>query len=200
MAGGVYLTKTDLDMIKQLEICVNRVSGKETCKKVMEGKDQLKTGSSKEKIAIFVKNVMEKLDKYVNPDDRLKIMESCGRNCAIINKNVIERAKKRRNNHKTIDEFLEAEQKKPMPGTRLERKDNNLFQYYTPKVFTRPMRCYCSLLRGLPESEKISKTYCHCSKAFVKKFWEEVLEKPVKVELLQSVVTGDSECKFSIIF
>ncbi len=194
----MHLTKTDLDMIKQLEICINKISGEEICKKIMDGKEQLKPASSKEKIAIFIKNVMERLDKYVDVDNRLKIMESCGRNCAMINKNVIERAKKRRNNFKTIDEFLESEQKKPMPGTRLERKNNVIFQYYTPKAFTRPMRCYCSLLRGLPESVTISKTYCYCSKAFVKKFWEEVLEKPLKVELLQSVVTGDSECKFSI--
>lgn len=194
----MHLTKTDLDMIKQLEICINKISGEEICKKIMDGKEQLKPASSKEKIAIFIKNVMERLDKYVDVDNRLKIMESCGRNCAMINKNVIERAKKRRNNFKTIDEFLESEQKKPMPGTRLERKNNVIFQYYTPKAFTRPMRCYCSLLRGLPECVTISKTYCYCSKAFVKKFWEEVLEKPLKVKLLQSVVTGDSECKFSI--
>jgi predicted hydrocarbon binding protein len=194
----MHLTKTDLDMIKQLEICINKISGEEICKKIMDGKEQLKPESSKEKIAIFIKNAIERLDKYVGVDNRLKIMESCGRNCAMINKNVIEKAKKRRNNFKTIDEFLESEQKKPMLGTRLERNNNELFQYYTPKAFSRPMRCYCSLLRGLPENITISKTYCHCSKAFVKKFWEEVLENPVKVELLQSVVTGDSECKFSI--
>jgi len=60
------------------------------------------------------------------------------------------------------------------------------------------MRCYCSLLRGLPADEKISRTYCHCAKGFVRKFWEEVLERPVTVDLVQSAVSGANECKFAI--
>jgi hypothetical protein len=99
---------------------------------------------------------------------------------------------------KNADEFLEAEQKKPMTGTRLVREGNVLYQFYTPRAFTRPMRCYCGLLRGLPDGATVSKTYCHCSKGFVKKFWESVLERPVKVELIQSAVSGADECKFAI--
>jgi hypothetical protein len=44
----------------------------------------------------------------------------------------------------------------------------------------------------------VSLTYCHCSKAFVQRLWESVLEQPVNVELLQSVVSGDPECKFAV--
>jgi len=60
------------------------------------------------------------------------------------------------------------------------------------------MRCYCGLLRGLPEDENVSRTYCYCSEGFVKEFWENVLERPVKVELLQSALSGASECQFAI--
>jgi predicted hydrocarbon binding protein len=60
------------------------------------------------------------------------------------------------------------------------------------------MRCYCGLLRALPEGETVSKTYCNCSKGFVEKYWEAVLQKPVKVDVLQSAVSGASECKFAI--
>lgn len=121
----MHLTKTDLDMIKQLEICIDQISGEEISKKVTEGKEQLKPSSSKEKIAIFLKNVMERLDKCVGIDNRVKIMESCGRNCAMINKNVIERAKKRRNKFKTIDEFLESEQKNQCQERVLRKKTTN---------------------------------------------------------------------------
>jgi predicted hydrocarbon binding protein len=54
------------------------------------------------------------------------------------------------------------------------------------------------LLRDLPNEETVSKTYCNCARGFVEKFWENVLGKPVKVDLLQSVVSGDKECKFAI--
>jgi len=74
-------------------------------------------------------------------------MEHCGSNCPSINKRVIESTKKRRKKFKDIVTFLEAEQRKPMNGTRLCREGNILYQYYTPQIFTQPMRCYCSLLR-----------------------------------------------------
>jgi len=59
------------------------------------------------------------------------------------------------------------------------------------------MRCYCGLLRGLPDEKTISKTYCQYSKGFVKKFWESVLGKDVKVDLMQSAVSGIEEYKFA---
>lgn len=125
-------------------------------------------------------------------------MERCGRNCADVNKKVIERAKARRQKFRNVDEFLGAEQKKPMTGTRLIREGNVLYQFYTPRAFTRPVRCYCGLLRGLPDEETISKTYCYCSQGFVKKFWEKVLDRSVKVVLMQSAVSGAKECEFAI--
>jgi len=62
------------------------------------------------------------------------------------------------------------------------------------------MRCYCSLFRGLPDNETVSSTYCYCSKGFVKRFWEDVLERPVQVDIVQSAISGASECKFVIRF
>jgi len=55
------------------------------------------------------------------------------------------------------------------------------------------MRCYCGLFRELPTEET-----CNCSKGFVEKYWEAVLQKPVKVDLLQSAISGAKECKFAI--
>ena len=76
----------------------------------------------------------------------------------------------------------------------LVREGDVLYQFYTPQSFG--VKCYCSLVNAA--EEKISLTYCHCSKGFVKKLWEEVLQRPVKVDLVQSVISGASECKFVI--
>jgi hypothetical protein len=167
-------------------------------KKVMEGSEQITANSSKKEVVVWVKDAMNRLDALVDEKTGVQIMENCGYNCAAVNKRIIERCKSRRKNYKSIDEFLEAEQRRPLKGTRLVRKGEALYQFYTPKAFTRPIGCYCSLLRGLPYDEKVLPTYCNCSKGFVKKFWEGVLERPVKVELMQSVVAGAPECKFVI--
>jgi hypothetical protein len=181
-----------------MEHCVEQLSGKTIAMKVMEGSEQITEKTDKRKTAEWVKNAMEKLDALVDEKTRVQIMQNCGYNCAKKNSKVIERAVARRRKHASIDEFLEAEQQKPMKGTKLAREGNILYQFYTPQAFTRPMRCYCGLLRDLPNEETISKTYCNCARGFVEKFWETILEKPVKVDLLQSVVSGDKECKFAI--
>ena len=192
------MTETDVQMIKELKKTIERIAGKTVSKTVMQGCEQLTKSSSKKTIALWVRDAIRRLDSTVNENTRRQIMENCGRNCASINKRVIESAKTRRKKFKDLDTFLETEQLKPMKGTRLYREGTILYQYYTPQAFTQPMRCYCSLLRELPKETSVSKTYCHCSKAFVQNLWESVLEQPVKVELLQSVVSGDSECKFAI--
>ena len=190
--------KADVSMIRELRERINRLAGTSTTKKVMEGSDEIDEKTSKKRIAEWVKGAMERLDTFVAEKSRIKIMENCGYNCAAVNKRVIEKAKVRRKKYETTDELLEAEQRNPTPGMKLLREGDTLYQFYTPQAFTRPMRCYCSLLRGLPANEVISLTYCHCSKAFVKRFWEAVLERPVKVDLIQSVVSGAQECKFAI--
>ncbi len=192
------MTETDLKMIKELGKIMERIAGKAVNKKVMQGSENLTQSSKKDNIALWVRDAINRLDSSVNEKTRIQIMEHCGCNCASINKKVIESAKTRRKKFKDLETFLEAEEKKPMKGTRLHREGNILYQFYLPHVFTQPMRCYCSLLRGLPKDTSVSLTYCHCSKAFVQKLWESVLEQPVKIDLLQSVISGDSECKFAV--
>jgi hypothetical protein len=192
------MTEADVKMIKELEKTVERIAGKTVSKKVIQESEHVIKSSPKDTIALWMRDVIGRLDSTVDEETRIQIMENCGRNCASINKRIIESAKKRRKKFKDLDKFLEAEQRKPMKGTRLFKEGNILYQYYTPHAFTPPMRCYCSLLRGLPKDATISLTYCHCSKAFVQRLWESVLEQPVKVELLRSVVSGDSECKFAV--
>lgn len=181
-----------------MEHCVEQFAGKTIAVKVMEGSERITEKTDKRNIAEWVKTAMEKLDALVDEKTRVQIMQKCGYNCAKKNSKVIERAVARRKKYASIDEFLRVEQQKPMKGTRLAREGNILYQFYTPQTFTRPMRCYCGLLRGLPNEETVSKTYCNCAKGFVEKFWENVLGRPVKVDLMQSAVSGDKECKFAI--
>ena len=185
-------------MLEELGGRVASVAGKKVQASVMEGSDRMASGKDKEALARWVQGAMERLDRLSDRKTRCAIMEACGANCARRNKGLIERGKARRRKHGTLAAFLAAEERKPVAGTRLERKGTVLYQFYTPRAFTFPMRCYCALLRGLPEKETVSPTYCCCSRGFVKTYWEAVLGAPVKVKVLASAVTGAAECKFEI--
>jgi hypothetical protein len=190
--------KSTVEMIAEFGRQVEDSAGPEVREQVMAGSEDLTARTSAEETSLWVRDAIGRLDRLVAEQTAVKIMETCGANCARVNSGVIERAKKRSSKHANEEAFLEAERRKPQAGTRLEREGAVLYQTYTPQAFTRPMRCYCALLRALPENETVSRTYCHCSKAFVKTFWEEALGRPVRVEILESAVSGSNVCKFKI--
>lgn len=60
--------------------------------------------------------------------------------------------------------------------------------------------CHCPRIRDALKTPgvKISPTYCYCGAGFYKGIWEEILQKPVKVEVLESVFNGGDVCKIAI--
>lgn len=60
--------------------------------------------------------------------------------------------------------------------------------------------CHCPWAREglLKEDKPVDPVFCNCSGGYYKNFWEAVLNQPVTVELLESVLKGDSVCKFAL--
>ncbi|MFQ5980034.1 MAG: hypothetical protein ACE5OZ_18025 [Candidatus Heimdallarchaeota archaeon] len=60
--------------------------------------------------------------------------------------------------------------------------------------------CHCPWVREalLEEDQPIDPIFCHMSGGYYKNYWEAVLDHPVKVELLESVIRGDAVCKFAL--
>jgi len=183
-----------LNQIEGLADGLDRLVGDESVKKkVVEGIEQITATSSDSEIAEWYKGAMARLDALVDERTRNLIMQNCGYyGCASANRGYIEEAIARRKKYRSIDEFLEAE----IQGGGIAREGGTLYQTYTPRKSG--MRCYCSLVRSLPANETISPTYCQCAAGLVKKYWEDVLERPVRVELIHSSMSGAQECKFAI--
>jgi hypothetical protein len=192
------LTKTDVCMIKEIGASIGRIAGRRIRDNVMQGSDKLRSSSDIVDVAKWLEHAMNRLDQEVDESMRIKIMENCGNMCCEGYREVVESAKMRRSNYGSVDEFLAGEQRHPPRGTRLEKKGDILLQIYAPETFIIPARCYCSLLRGLPSDDEMSRTYCHCAEGFVKSYWQEVLGRPLKVELLQSAISGAQDCRFAI--
>lgn len=60
--------------------------------------------------------------------------------------------------------------------------------------------CHCPRIREvlLSEEEPVDTNYCYCGAGFYKDIWEFILQKPVKVELLETIMKGDDVCKIEI--
>jgi hypothetical protein len=63
----------------------------------------------------------------------------------------------------------------------------------------RQLYCHCPRVRDvLKMRESLPVTYCYCGAGFYKGIWEEILQAPVRVEVLQSVLGGDNICSIAI--
>jgi len=80
-------------------------------------------------------------------------------------------------------------------------KSGNLLEYIgeTNPARKRALYCHCPRIReALLAAVAISATYCYCGAGFYKGIWEEILQQPVKVELLETVLQGDEVCKVAV--
>jgi len=60
--------------------------------------------------------------------------------------------------------------------------------------------CHCPWAREAIRTGDVrfAKTFCYCSAGFYKKPWEVILDQPVEVDVLESVLQGGSRCRFAI--
>jgi len=80
-------------------------------------------------------------------------------------------------------------------------KSGYILEYLKEKdrLKKRALYCHCPRIRdALKTGTEISPTYCYCGAGYYKGIWEEILQRPVKVELLESVLKGDDACKIAI--
>jgi hypothetical protein len=70
----------------------------------------------------------------------------------------------------------------------------------TDPTLKRFYACHCPWARYAIKNGdvKIAKNLCYCSGGFMKKSWEVIFKQPLKVEILESALNGDENCRFAI--
>jgi predicted hydrocarbon binding protein len=150
-----------------------------------------KSMKTPQKKADFIKKLMDKLLAKNSKRVANKVMLECGymlrdgvSRC--INEHRIRRTKELYAKSKSIEDFIKRLEKHS--GGKFKSKGNSIIATYN--------RCYCGSVSGT--KEKIPLTYCYCGAGWYKRLFEEVLGKPVGVEVLQSIVNGARKCELRI--
>jgi hypothetical protein len=72
----------------------------------------------------------------------------------------------------------------------LREKDEKLKRYHA---------CHCAWVREAIKSDlQISPNFCYCSAGYHKRPWDIIFDQPVQADVVQSVLKGDSVCRFAI--
>lgn len=131
----------------------------------------------------WLKALLENLDSQFDEATRTKLMEACGRACA------------RRGAAAALAKAAGGDLDKlvvaigSLVGPENARREGSA-------VRLRYTKCYCPLVGDGPD--RLSNTYCHCSRGWALEVFGTVTGKPVRVELLRSIKRGDPICEFLI--
>ncbi len=131
-------------------------------------------------------SIIKGLDE-VDLEIRKKIMELCGEACARsdgdleIAKGIAEEA--------VNEEEILKRTNKEIPWCGIWTRKGKTIQ-------STCVECGCPLVRN--KLVDLTGTFCYCSRGWVKKIFEILLKKPVRVELEKSIGFGDKVCKFVV--
>jgi predicted ArsR family transcriptional regulator len=134
----------------------------------------------------WIKNLVDNLTDVVGEETARDVMEACGQQC--IGQSLLAKAEKIQTQSRDIDDLLERLNGAHIGGGKLHRDGNVINASYE--------RCYCGSVSKT--RQPISKNYCQCSCGWYRKLFETLLNHPVKVELLDSIIHGANTCQFII--
>ena len=195
-----------------LEKRLESVIGKEKKYEVMKGKEKISLDSESIDKFLYLKCVMERLEDSINNNQMYDILSGCTH---VFPENLIQKMKKvyqdslKENNHyKSIDAVLEFMEKDRAWIEVPVRKGKILYVTKNPRdpkeymkansdVEKRRAYCFCPVIRanldfGMPVQ------YCYCGAGWYKQQWEGVFNKPVQINIIESVLQGDERCRFAI--
>jgi len=172
-------------------------------KKLLKGSDEIEKADPKAKAA-WVKDVMEKFDRLIpDEEDRWKIMKECSCSCQ---DDSMADYKTEYDKHKDIDKLIDYLHGKAFMVKPI-REGNIIYITKAPafpeeykKATTQDQKryyfCHCEYARAA--DSELSPTYCYCGAGWCQRIWEGILGRPVKIEIVESVLQGGEICKFAV--
>jgi len=185
---------------------IHRVLGSDMRKEIIQGSDMLFTlESTVDERAKWIKAAMERLNELADEEQKYEILSCCAHDFShgrIANLRAIyERSG-------NVDEVIKVMHKDPAWYEKPRREGNIIYVRKSPfdsenykkatdKDEKRKHYCHCSMVRN-QLNEGISTTFCYCGSGWYRQQWEGILGKPVRVEILKSLLKGDVTCEFAI--
>jgi hypothetical protein len=143
----------------------------------------------------WIKRFMGAVDSTVDKDTRKKLMMANGKACYL----AWIAETKQQINPITLQQFTNWIKANVKDGSYRVEGNVIYYQYMgaaeTGKA-SPESHCLCPMVENKPEG--LSSTYCECSVGYVKVQHELLLNRPVEVELVDSVLRGGKRCQFKI--
>ena len=125
------------------------------------------------------------MENEIGTEKTKEILEFCGSKCCGAGHRKIVRKKFEESN--SIEEFL---RKISSKGVTYKLIDKNT-------ILAEYQRCFCGQVKNTKTTFP-NMTYCQCSAEFNRQYFSFAFGRPVRVELIKTVLIGDDSCQFRI--
>ncbi len=189
---------------------IDEHAGPGVSERVLDGHRELAEASPEERAA-WSRLAMERLAEAVaDVATREKIMER--RACVFVEEFGDEPLLELRRIYKEtggVDGVFEAMARDPEKYSRPRREGDVIYETKAPgdaEAFAaaqtpderRVAYCHCPLARAGAATTPAPEPYCCCGGGWYGRIWEFIVERPVRVEVLRSVMRGDERCTFAV--
>jgi len=190
----------------RLEKNLDRVLGEKTRNEIMKDRKKLfSLESSKDDRIQWLKETLNRIDKVTNDDEKYEILSCCAHE---FSQKRIDFLKSIYQKNKDIDDVMKEMVKDYAWYENPVRKGNKI---YVSKIPVNPEGyekaetieekkknyCHCKFINGNLD-KNISPTFCNCGTGWYRQYWEGILDKPVRIKILKSLLKGDDNCQFEI--
>lgn len=171
--------------------------------RILSGHEDFPLLSEVEKSA-WCARMTDRLDHEVDEESlKIEILSACSCRCYDEHLTYLKEVYKETQNidklleamHKTVFRMKPIRDKNRIIITKAPAHPEEYKKATTPEE-KRYHFCHCENVRAV--KSEISKTYCYCGAGWCKNIWEEVLGRPVTIEIRQSVLLGDDACQFAV--
>ena len=165
---------------------VHGLIGKDTIEPILTGLPAYKSLTTPVQRARWIHDLMDNLVNAAGVDQAKTVMTVCGQQC--IGKSLLVKARKLKTEAQDLNELIDTLNESRIGGGKLVRKEDLIYASYD--------RCYCGSVSKT--IQPISPIYCQCSCGWYQKLFETLFDKPVRVELVDSIIHGADACRFII--
>jgi hypothetical protein len=150
------------------------------------------------KASSWIKDLMDNVDGILDDETKIKLMHACGKSCHIDAFGVA-------GDEKPTDEMAQRWMAylKNTGCEIIEDRDVTIVHYSWGRDHQNPWGlmikdgyCLCPIVESIPKG--LSPTFCNCSAGYVKEMFRRYIGKPIDVELVETLQTGGSDCRFKI--
>lgn len=178
---------------------------------IMAGHGDLRPDDPPEVQAAWAKNMIDRLDDTIpNEAARQQIMTGCA-HVFPAGRIAYARAEYERLDG-DIDALLTFLHADPVAYFSTPRREGNRiitsknpydrqgYETATTAAEKQAAYCHCPMIKAAIRDETgVSGTYCYCGSGWFSRLWGGILDQPVAVEVLESVLQGDERCTFAVL-